>query len=395
MRILLAATALALLLLSACSGEAQVFGVFSDGSFTSGPITNTGTEVNGDVTLANDETIDNATDNDIRFTYSLDNAVLGEFVMESDLAGGSIEANNSFYIRFRAHDSGGADTDYGRIDFEIDDTTAASGEDSSIRFTVLDEAVEINPLEMNELGLTLQNGELLDNTDDSFVRITADDNQANWITLAVQSSNTGVANNETMRIDFIGLDSAAGEETYGRLEMTATDVSSAGPPDSTIATWIDVGGTLTLIETISATGVTIVGDVAATTYGGITKADTQTKSTTMYIGGIAATDNKFLFVAPYGVTIQQISIVCDTTTSGSGGSAYYTFQVVNLTVTEDLISAVQSTDGAEITGDLVYDLDPDQNLTLVANEVLELQMVKTGSPTSLSSAEIIAVVEYK
>jgi hypothetical protein len=135
--------------------------------------------------------------------------------------------------------------------------------------------------------------------------------------------------------------------------------------------------------------------VAATTYGGITKADTQTKSTTMYIGGIAATDNKFLFVAPYGVTIQQISIVCDTTTSGSGGSAYYTFQVVNLTVTEDLISAVQSTDGAEITGDLVYDLDPDQNLTLVANEVLELQMVKTGSPTSLSSAEIIAVVEYK
>lgn len=113
------------------------------------------------------------------------------------------------------------------------------------------------------------------------------------------------------------------------------------------------------------------------------------------IGGLAASDDRFLFVVPPGAaTIGQVTIVSDTATVGSDGANNWTFQVRNLTAANDLLSAVKTTNGAEIPADAVYDLGPDQNLSPSANDVLELQIVKTLAPTDLTAAEISAFIEW-
>ena len=112
------------------------------------------------------------------------------------------------------------------------------------------------------------------------------------------------------------------------------------------------------------------------------------------IGGISGSDDRYLFVAPAASYIRQVSLVSDTATSSSDGTDNYTFQVANLTQTNNLLASAKSTNGAEIAADTVYDLDPDQNQQVAANDVLELQITKNNAPTDLSSAEISAVIEY-
>jgi hypothetical protein len=120
-----------------------------------------------------------------------------------------------------------------------------------------------------------------------------------------------------------------------------------------------------------------------------------TNISTIAIAGIAASGNKFVFIAPNRCVIKSAKIVSDVATSGSGATAKYDFQVANLTQTLNLLSAAKSTNGAEIAADAAYNLGVNQNLTLAENDVLELQVTKTGSPTDLSSAIMLCEVIYR
>lgn len=119
------------------------------------------------------------------------------------------------------------------------------------------------------------------------------------------------------------------------------------------------------------------------------------------IGGFKATGNKFAFIVPpipsgaRGVNIQDVALVSDTASTGSDGSNNFTFQVANLTQSNDLLSAVVTTNSNEIGADTVYKLTPDQNQDVNAGDVIELQIVMNGTATDLSSAMVMGTVYWE
>lgn len=120
------------------------------------------------------------------------------------------------------------------------------------------------------------------------------------------------------------------------------------------------------------------------------------KTSVVQLTGWNATDQRYLFVAPYDCKIDQVSLVSDTAVAANDTN-YYSFQVQNLTAAKALLSSAkttQATGGTAITGDAPYDLSPSQNQVISDGDVLELQITETGTATDLTSAEIVAVVEY-
>jgi len=114
------------------------------------------------------------------------------------------------------------------------------------------------------------------------------------------------------------------------------------------------------------------------------------------LDGWDATDQRYLFVAPYDCRIDQVYLVSDTAVAANDTN-YYSFQVQNLTQSEALLSSAQTTQatgGTAITADTPYAVAPDQNHVISDGDVLELQVTETGTATDLTGAEIIAVVEY-
>jgi len=95
----------------------------------------TSAEVNGDLTLAQDETIDNATDAKVRVTFDDDAAVLGEFILESDNAAANVSANDSISVIGKAYDATTAKTEFASMDFVFTDPTGAS-EDGAVDLNV-------------------------------------------------------------------------------------------------------------------------------------------------------------------------------------------------------------------------------------------------------------------
>ncbi len=120
------------------------------------------------------------------------------------------------------------------------------------------------------------------------------------------------------------------------------------------------------------------------------------KTSVITLSGWSATDERYLFVAPYDCTIDQVWLVSDIAVAANDTS-YYSFQVQNLTAAAALLSSAQTTQatgGTAITGDTPYAVNPNQNATILNGAVLELQITGTGTPTTLATAEIVGVVEY-
>lgn len=120
------------------------------------------------------------------------------------------------------------------------------------------------------------------------------------------------------------------------------------------------------------------------------------KTSVVALDGWDATDQRYLFVAPYDCNIDQVCLVSDTAVAANDTN-YYSFQVQNLTQSEALLSSAQTTQatgGTAITADTPYAVTPDQNQVISDGDVLELQVTETGVATDLTGAEIIAVVEY-
>ena len=120
------------------------------------------------------------------------------------------------------------------------------------------------------------------------------------------------------------------------------------------------------------------------------------KTAVVQLTGWSATTNRYLFVAPYDCNIATVSIVSDTAVA-TNNTNYYSFQVQNLTQAEALLSAAQTTEttgGAAIAVDTPYAVTPDQNSVISDGDVLELQVTEAGTATDLTSAQLVAVVEY-
>lgn len=96
-------------------------------------MSNSALEVNGDITLANDETIDNATDAKVRVTYNDDAATLGELILESDNLAPSMADNDLVSVIGKANDDMTNKTEFASFDLKFDDVTDAT-EDGSLVF---------------------------------------------------------------------------------------------------------------------------------------------------------------------------------------------------------------------------------------------------------------------
>lgn len=107
-----------------------------------------------------------------------------------------------------------------------------------------------------------------------------------------------------------------------------------------------------------------------------------------------ATHNRLLMAGPYAnFKITQAYLLSDTATTGSGAGTRWDFQLRNVTAAVNLLSTAKTTNGAEIAANTAYDLTPNQNQTIAANDVIRLEITKTGSPTDLSAADTLIVIE--
>ena len=128
--------------------------------------------INGTVTLQNGETIDNATDADVRITYDDDAAILGEVVLESDNAAANIVDNDSFVIRAKAFPSNStAKVDIGQAKFVFTDVTSNSVDGSfvispNVAGTITDMVT------VDAAGVTLENGAVVANPNADTVTVT-------------------------------------------------------------------------------------------------------------------------------------------------------------------------------------------------------------------------------
>lgn len=117
------------------------------------------------------------------------------------------------------------------------------------------------------------------------------------------------------------------------------------------------------------------------------------------VAGFFATVQRPLFTAPANCTIHKIWLLSSAATAGSDGTHNYTFQARNVGTggagTTDLLSAAKTTNGAEIGVYAAYDLGADQNLSMAEGESLQLRVTRNGTPTDLSAALIVAIVQYK
>lgn len=113
----------------------------------------------------------------------------------------------------------------------------------------------------------------------------------------------------------------------------------------------------------------------------------------LFEGSISGTVSFFVPASAARAVASRVVLISDTATSGSDGSNKYTVDLYNVTQAESLFSAVPTTNGDELAANTAWSQECDQNLDLAADDVLEVRITKTGSPTSLASARVIVQVD--
>lgn len=105
--------------------------------------------------------------------------------------------------------------------------------------------------------------------------------------------------------------------------------------------------------------------------------------------GLSASVNVPIWTPPEIAYVLELAIMSDTATSGSSGSHRYEFQLRNKTTSVNLFATAQYTSTTElVAGTAPVVFTPDQNRNVAKNDYLELQITKTGTPTSLASAKL-------
>ena len=138
----------------------------------------------------------------------------------------------------------------------------------------------------NMKTVTLENGEKIANDTNVEVRVTFDDDGAVLGTLKTTSENaaTNIAAGDEFRQDFEAYNDMTQKVIISRIVVDFTDETDT-TEDGTHEVWVQVAGTLTKIASVGSAGLTVVGDVAGTTIGGITQANLVDKAATESISG--------------------------------------------------------------------------------------------------------------
>lgn len=116
---------------------------------------------------------------------------------------------------------------------------------------------------------------------------------------------------------------------------------------------------------------------------------------TATLGTVAATGNAYVFTTNRPVYIERIDLVSSTGIATSDVN-FWAVQVYNVTGAVDLASTApttMTTGGTAVTADTIWSVTPDQNQTLAAGDVLQIQFTKTLNPDPWSSTFV--VVHYR
>ena len=173
-------------------------------------------------------------------------------------------------------------------------------------------------------------------------------------------------------------------KVQGMLDALRSLHSGASEPSNTVAymLWSDTTNALLKIRNAANDGWVVLGALG-----------TDASRQAVHVARVNLTASVNLLVPPLanaGV-VKRVTLVSDTTTT-SDGSNNWAFQIRNKTQATNLLSTAANTNGAEITADVVYAVTPDQNATVAADDVLELQVTETGTATSLTNATF--AIEY-
>ena len=161
-------------------------------------------------------------------------------------------------------------------------------------------------------SITFDDGQVIDTADTTNMTITLPNRALGRVTI-VGGGTTNVAGDD-VSLDVQGNDSATTNTTYLRINTDFTDVAP-GTQDATVTIAIPVAGTLTTRQTIHATGITVAGALAATSYGGITEANLVDKSSAETVSGIWTHSGALLVT---GVQTNS-AVVTMTTNLNAGG----------------------------------------------------------------------------
>ena len=309
---------------------ANVFIVDDSGNLpASGSVTLTAQEVNGDVTLANDETLDNSADSEVRFTYNDDAANLGELIVESENAAGNMADNDSLSLVFKAKDDGGNLVEWAHApQMRITDVTAAA-KDSELLFSVYDGNTGPSPrLTVTGQGLGLENGEIIANEADGEVHCVFDDDVVELGSFVLRSSVTGTENENYTELAYIMEDAGSDAHTFAAIRGYIDDRTN-GSEDGSIRMMVASAGSEILMETLDNDGSTVVGTVDANAFTVNAGAGLDNQSAgALLLGASTATSVE---IADAGVTtdIQGPVTILGTTGAGldtAGATAMYIAQ---------------------------------------------------------------------
>ena len=309
---------------------ANVFIVDDSGNLTaSGSVTLTAQEVNGDVPLANDETLDNSADSEVRFTYNDDAANLGELIVESENAAGNMADNDSLSLVFKAKDDGGNLVEWAHApQMRITDVTAAA-KDSELLFSVYDGNTGPSPrLTVTGQGLGLENGEIIANEADGEVHCVFDDDVVELGSFVLRSSVTGTENENYTELAYIMEDAGSDAHTFAAIRGYIDDRTN-GSEDGSIRMMVASAGSEILMETLDNDGSTVVGTVDANAFTVNAGAGLDNQSAgALLLGASTATSVE---IADAGVTtdIQGPVTILGTTGAGldtAGATAMYIAQ---------------------------------------------------------------------
>ena len=198
---------------------------------------------------------------------------------------------------------------------------------------------------------TLENGETIDNEVDAQVRVTFDDDAVILGTEKVESDNpaASIAAGDEFQKSYSAYNDVTQKTIYAYSVVDITDETD-GTEDGSRMEWVMVNGTLTLITTINATGLDVVGDVSGTTIGGITEANLVDKTASETISGVYTYSAEPLFGTDWVVTgpdattglmIQAASITSTSSTlqTNTFATAFQSAPVCTVSYTEDAGSA--------------------------------------------------------
>lgn len=160
----------------------------------------------------------------------------------------------------------------------------------------------------------------------------------------------------------------------GCLEALRSRFSGATEPANPIAlqSWFDTTLGLDKIRNL-ANGAWLVSGLSVTMFE---------------LGSLSASRNIFLGTSYRKQWVLGCRILSDTSSSGSGAGQRWDFQIRNLTAAVNLLAAAKTTNGAEISANVPYDVLADQNQTPAVNAALELQITKTGAATTLTRCSV-------